>query len=107
MGGCELHSDGSIIFTTVSLQSAILNANISETDLANFVSMLNHSLWTTPPTSGDLPLLQDLLNRSVAVFENVQSREVAHTISQVFVCYKLCILQNSFLGYCVVTKCAV
>ena len=66
------------------MQSSILNANISETDLAVFVNMLNQSLWMTPPTSGDLSLVQDLLNRSVAVFDSVQSREVAHTISQVF-----------------------
>ena len=72
------------IFTIISLQSSILNTNISETDLANFADTLTQLLQGTPPTSGDLPLIQDLLNRSVAVFDNVQSREVANNISQVF-----------------------
>ena len=71
-----------VLFTTISLQSSALGANTSETDLANFANMLNQSLWANPPTSGDLPLLQDLLNRSVAVFDNVQSREVAQSISE-------------------------
>lgn len=74
----------SMTFTIILLQSSILNANISETDLTNFASTLTQLLQATPPTSGDLPLIQDLLNRSVLVFDNVQSREVANNISQVF-----------------------
>lgn len=65
------------------LQSSILIANISETDLASFADALMQSLHATPPTSGDLFLIRDLLNRSVSVFENVHSRKVANNISQV------------------------
>lgn len=97
-------------YCLILLQSSILNANISETDLAMFVNMLNQSLWMTPPTSGDLSLVQDLLNRSVAVFDSVESREVAHIISQVFHAMTGS-LHNTYifhiLGYCVITKCTV
>lgn len=68
-------------------------------------------LLMTPPTSGDLPLLQRLLNRSVLVFDNVQNHEAAINISEVFHnnnehnihSYHLKI----FLGYCDITKCAI
>jgi len=67
----------------ITQSSTILNANISETDLANFANTLTQTLQATPPTSGDLPIIHDLLSGSVAVFNNVQSHEAANNISQV------------------------
>ena len=100
----------SMTFTIISLQSSILNANISETDLANFANTLMQLLQATPPTSGDLPLIQDLLNRSVLVFDNVESREVANNISQVFhitISSLNKLFSHIILGYSIITKCTV
>ena len=66
------------------VQSSILSDDISENDLADFThSLLSFLMAASPLSSGDLPVIYDLLNSTVYLLSNVNSPDVAITIGTV------------------------
>jgi len=66
------------------LQSTVLSDDINEDDLADFThSLLSSLMAASPLSSGDLPIIYELLNSTVSLLDNVNSPDVAITIGSV------------------------